>query len=351
MARRILHMDMDAFFAAVEQRRRPELVGQPVVIGGMGDPSRRGVVATASYEARVFGIHSAMPLKTAYKLNPHAVFLPVDYEAYAEESRKIKKILRNVSPLMEDVGIDEAFLDISAIERSSSDITREIKENVMAVTGLTCSIGIGPNKLLAKIASDMNKPNGYTVVEEDAVEEILWPLPVRKLLGVGPKTEIVLKGMGIERIGDLAKTARETLSLRFGSSHGNFLYLSAHGIDERPVVTFWEPKSISRETTFERDIGHWQAIAKVLAALTKEVVAELRNEKMVVKTVTIKVRFSDFETITRSKSLEEASDSETDIRKAVFACLQRVELVKKVRLLGVRLSRFEKHVQTVLDIS
>ncbi|MDR2861617.1 MAG: DNA polymerase IV [Syntrophobacterales bacterium] len=343
MSRRILHMDMDAFFAAVEQRRRPELIGKPVVVGGMGDPSSRGVVATASYEARVFGIHSAMPLKIAYKLNPQAVFLPADFETYEEESRKVKKVLRNISPLMEDVGIDEAFLDISAISRSSLEIGKEIKENVMAVTGLTCSIGIGPNKLLAKIASDMKKPDGYTVIEEDDIEDILWPLPVRKLLGVGPKTETVLKDMGVEIIGDLAKVTPEILSLRFGPSHGNFLYRAACGLDERPIVTFWEPKSISRERTFPRDIGHWQTIATVLAALTKEVVLELRQEKMIVKTITIKVRFSDFQTVTRSKSLEEASDVETDIRRAVFACLQRVELVKKVRLLGVRLSRFEKH--------
>jgi len=339
-------MDMDAFFAAVEQKRRPELIGKPVVIGGMGDPSRRGVVSTASYEARVFGIHSAMPLKTAYKLNPQAIFLPVDYEAYEAESHKIKNILRNISPLMEDVGIDEAFLDISAIDRSSWDISREIKENVMKTTGLTCSIGIGPNKLLAKIASDMKKPDGYTVIEENAVEDILWPLPVRKLLGVGPKTEIVLREMGIEKIGDLAMVTREVLSLRFGPSHGNFLYHAARGLDERPVVTFWEPKSISRERTFQRDIGHWQTIAKVLAALTSEVVSELRAERMTVKTITTKVRFSDFQTVTRSKSLEDVSDSETDIRKAVFACLQRVELVKNVRLLGVRLSHFEKHIRS-----
>jgi DNA polymerase-4 len=344
MPRRILHMDMDAFFAAVEQKRCPELIGKPVVIGGMGDPSRRGVVATASYEARIFGIHSAMPLQTAYKLNPQAIFLPVDYEAYVTESRKIKEILRNISPLMEDVGIDEAFLDISAIDRSSWDISREIKENVMKATGLTCSIGVGPNKLLAKIASDMEKPDGYTVIEENAVEDILWPLPVRKLLGVGPKTENILQEMKIEKIGDLAKVTREVLVLRFGPSHGNFLYHAARGFDEKPVVTFWEPKSISRERTFQRDIGHWQTIAKVLAALTKEVVAELRDEGMIVKTITIKVRFSDFQTVTRSKTLEDASDAETNIRKAVFACLQRVELVKNVRLLGVRLSRFEKRV-------
>jgi len=339
-------MDMDAFFAAVEQKRQPELIGKPVVIGGTGDPSSRGVVATASYEARVFGIHSAMPLKTAYKLNPQAIFLPVDYEVYAAESHKIKKILKDICPLMEDVGIDEAFLDISALDRSSWDISSEIKENVMKVTGLTCSIGIGPNKLLAKIASDMKKPDGYTVIEESDVEGILWPLPVRKLLGVGPKTEIILRKMNIEKIGDLAKVTVEALSLRFGPSHGNFLYRGARGLDERHVVTFWEPKSISRERTFERDIGHWQTIAKVLAALTKEVVSELRAERMTVKTITIKVRFSDFETVTRSKSLEETSDSETDIRKAVFACLQRVELAKNVRLLGVRLSRFEKHVHS-----
>ena len=203
-SRRILHVDMDAFFAAVEQQRRPELRGKPLVIGGNGDPMKRGVVSTASYEARRFGIHSAMPLRAAWRLCPQAVFLPVDYREYARISEVIKSVLREASTVMEDVGIDEAFLDISAIDRPLQLIAREIKERIRETTGLTCSIGIAPNKLLAKIASDMEKPDGITIITAEDVATRIWPLPVRKLRGVGPKTEEHLKGMGVETVGDLA---------------------------------------------------------------------------------------------------------------------------------------------------
>jgi len=342
MSCRIMHIDMDAFFAAVEQKRHPELMGKAVVIGGMGDPSRRGVVATASYEARVFGIRSAMPLKTAYRMNPQAVFLPVDYEAYLAESRKVKRILRDISPLMEDVGIDEAFLDITVIDRSSLEIIRETKEKIRAETGLTCSIGIGPNKLLAKIASDMEKPDGYTLIGQEDIEKILWPLPVRKLWGVGPKTEASLKNMGIERIGELAALTLDTLIATFGRSYGSFLYDASHGIDEAPLVTFWEPRSMSRETTFQKDVGHWQTVAKTLADLTREVVIGLREEGFRAKTVTVKIRFSNFQTLTRSVSLAFGSDSEGEIRKAAFACLKRIELKQRIRLIGIRLTHLDK---------
>src|SRR5512134_644582 len=187
--RRVLHMDMDAFFASVEVLRRPELRGKPLVIGGSGDPTKRGVVSTASYEARTYGIHSAMPLMKAQKLCPHAVFLPVDYHEYSRVSHIIKEILHEFSPVMEDVGIDEAFLDISESAKSSEHIAHEIKERIKGATGLTCSIGIAPNKLLAKIASDMQKPDGLTILAEKDLEARIWPLPVRKLWGVGPKTE------------------------------------------------------------------------------------------------------------------------------------------------------------------
>jgi DNA polymerase-4 len=342
MSRRILHIDMDAFFAAVEQKRHPELMGKAVVIGGMGDPSRRGVVATASYAARVFGIRSAMPLKTAYRLNPQAVFLPVDYEAYVAVSRKVKRILREISPLMEDVGIDEAFIDISDINQPTLEIIREIKKRIGQETGLTCSIGIGPNKLLAKIASDMEKPDGYTLIRQEDVEIILWPLPVRKLWGVGPKTEATLKNMGIERIGELAALEFDALVAAFGKSYGCFLYEASRGIDEEPLVTFWEPRSMSRETTFQQDVGHWQTMAKTLADLTKEVVSGLREEVFRAKTITVKIRFSDFQTLTRSVSLASGSDSEEEIRRAAFSCLKRINLNKRIRLIGIRLTHLEK---------
>lgn len=336
--RRILHVDMDAFFAAVEQQRRPELRGKPLVIGGSGDPMKRGVVSTASYEARRFGIHSAMPLRVAWRLCPEAVFLPVDYREYVRISEVIKSILREVSPNMEDVGIDEAFLDISAIGRTPEQIAREIKERIREATGLTCSIGIAPNKLLAKIASDMEKPDGITIITEKDVAARIWPLPVRKLRGVGPKTEEHLKGMGVETVGDLAALPLETLTSRFGLSHGNYLFGAARGIDNTPLATFWEPKSMSRETTFEHDVANRQALFKVLAELAGEVAAGLKREGYQGRTVTVKVRYSDFETHTHAKTLPSVSYREEEIRRAAFSCFSRFELKKKVRLIGVRVS-------------
>ena len=312
------------------------------MIGGSGDHTKRGVVATASYEARKFGIHSAMPLKTAYNLCPLAVFLPVDYEAYARESQKVKGILRNFTPAMEDVGIDEAFLDISAIEKSSEDISQGIKKDIKDETGLTCSIGIAPNKLLAKIASDMNKPDGLTVILAEDVPSILNPLPVRKLWGVGPKTEKYLNDMGIRTIGELAALPINRLVDSFGSSYGNHLYHASRGIDDSPLITDWEPKSISRETTFQNDIANWQSIAKTLADLTREVVTDMKDSGVKARTVTIKVRFSDFETVTRATTIPHASDKDEEIRKAAFACLKSVELKKRVRLIGMRASHLER---------
>lgn len=340
--RRILHIDMDAFFAAVEQKRRPELIGKPVVIGGSGDPTKRGVVATASYEARKFGIHSAMPLKTAYSLCPRAVFLPVDYEAYSKESQKVKGILRRFSAVIEDVGIDEAFLDITAIDNPSGEISQGIKKDIKDETGLTCSIGIAPNKLLAKIASDMDKPDGLTVILAEDVLSILKPLPVRKLWGIGPKTENYLKDMGIETVGELAALPIDRLVDSFGSSYGNYLYYASRGIDESPLITDWEPISISRETTFQKDIANWQFIAKTLADLTREVVTDMKDSSFKARTVTIKVRFSDFETVTRATTIPDATDKDEDLRKAAFACLKRVELKKRVRLIGMRASHLER---------
>ncbi len=333
---------MDAFFAAVEQKRKPVLIGKPVVIGGSGDPTKRGVVATASYEARKFGIHSALPLKTAYSLCPRAVFLPVDYEAYAMESQKVKSILRGITPDMENVGIDEAFLDISEIDETSEDISQRIKKEIKDETGLTCSIGIAPNKLLAKIASDMDKPDGLTVIMPEDVECILGPLTVRKLWGIGPKTEKALKDMGIETVGELASLHLETLIDRFGSSYGNYLYHASRGIDDSPLITDWEPKSISRETTFQKDMANWQFIAKTLADLTREVVTDMKDSGFKARTVTVKVRFSDFETVTRATTIPHATDGEEELRKAAFASLKRIDLRKRVRLIGMRASHLER---------
>ena len=340
--RRILHIDMDAFFAAVEEQRHPELRGKPVIIGGSGDPTKRGVVSTASYEARKYGIHSALPLRTAYNLCPEAVFLPVDYDEYSRVSEIIKTVLKEISPIMEDVGIDEAFLDMSAIHKPPDEIAQEIKKRIKEETGLTCSIGVASNKLLAKIASDMQKPDGLTIIEEKDIEGRIWLLPVRKLWGVGPKTEASLKNIGINTIGELALMPVDRLVETYGQSYGHYLHEASRGIDESPLVTHWEPKSISRETTFQTDTNNWQTIAKTIAELAEEVADDIKQKGYKGRTVTLKVRFSDFKTYTRAKTLNEPTDSIEDIRKAAFGCLKRIELKMKVRLIGVRITQFEK---------
>ena len=344
--RRILHIDMDAFFSSVEQQRHPELIRKPVVIGGGGDPTKRGVVSTASYEARKCGIHSAMPLMTAYRLCPKAIFLPVDYEEYSRVSKMFKAVLREFTEIIEDVGIDEAFLDISSIDKSSEEIAKEIKKRIKEETDLNCSIGIATNKLLAKIASDLDKPDGLTIITEEDIEKRIWPLPARKLWGVGPKTEAYLKEkMGIKTIGELAALFLERLIEEFGQSYGRYLYEASRGIDESELITHWEPKSISRETTFQIDIDHWQLIAKNLVDLIQDVVAGMKEEGYRGKTVTVKIRFNDFRTYTRAKSLDKFTDSEPEIRRAAFDCLNRFELKKKVRLIGFRISNLEKEEQ------
>ena len=334
---------MDAFFAAVEQKRNPQLLGKPVVIGGSGDPTKRGVVSTASYEARKFGIRSAMPLIKAYRLCPHAVFLPVDYKEYSRVSKKIKAILLESSPVMQDVGIDEAFLDISDVHKSSEQIADEIKGRINAEVDLTCSIGIAPNKLLAKIASDMQKPDGLTIIKETDIQTRIWPLAVRKLYGVGPKTEGHLHALKIKTIGDLASLSLEECIKNFGQSHGNYLYRASRGIDNKPLITHWEPKSTSRETTFQRDITDWQEIARHLVAVTKRVVSDLHYDGYKGRTITVKIKFSDFIQQTRGKTLLNPTDSLDIIRKTAFDCLGRFELKKKmVRLIGLRVSGLEK---------
>jgi len=341
--RRILHIDMDAFFASVEEKRNPALKGKPVVIGGMGDPSKRGVVSTANYEARKYGIHSAMPLRTAYKLCPQAVFLPVDYEAYVVVSRQFKTVLLDITSVMEDVGIDEAYLDISDKPESNEEISEKIKSGIYLKTGLTCSIGIAPNKLLAKIASDMQKPDGLTVFTGNDIESQLWPMAIRKLYGIGPKTEASLKVMNIANIGQLAALPLEILVQRFGPSYGHYLYEASRGVDESQVITHWEPKSFSREMTFQIDEKNWQTIARNIAELTKEVVSDLIGKGYAARNVTLKIRYSDFRTVTRACSTHEAVNKEDEIRRMAFSCLKRVDLTnRKVRLVGVRVGNLEK---------
>jgi len=240
------------------------------------------------------------------------------------------------------VGIDEAFLDISSIDKPSEEIAKKIKRRIKDETDLTCSIGIAPNKLLAKMASDMQKPDGFTIIKDEDVESHIWPLPARKLWGVGPKTETYLKEMGIKTIGELASLSLDRLIEEFGQSYGNYLYEASRGMDESPLITHWEPKSISRETTFQRDVDNWQVIAKTLVELTKEVVISMKEEGYQGRTITVKVRFSDFKTYTRAKTLAESTVSLDEIRRAAFDCLKRFELKKKVRLIGMRIGNLEK---------
>jgi len=340
--RRIAHIDMDAFFAAVELARRPELAGKPLVIGGRGNPRSRGVVATASYEARRYGIRSAMPLRVALELCPDAVFLPVDYAAYSAVSAKVKAALRTVSPVIQDAGVDEAYLDVSDLPGTAEEIGQTIKHRVREATGLTCSVGIAPNKRLAKIASDMQKPDGLTIIPPEEAASRIAGLPVRKVPGIGPVTEKHLASLGVHTVGDLAGLRIERLVAEFGPSRAEFLYEAARGIDDRELVTHWEPKQRSRETTFQKDTRDVQTIRRTVAALAREVAQELREDGYRGRRVGIKIRYTGFDTHTRETTLAEATDAEETVRRAAFACLQRVPLDRPVRLVGVRVGELER---------
>lgn len=334
-----MHVDMDAFFAAVEQRDNPALRGKPVVIGG--DPRRRGVVSTASYEARKFGIHSAMPLREAYERCPRAVFLPGNHAKYHRVALQIQGIFSNYTPLVEPVSLDEAFLDVSGCEQLFGDavqIGTAIKKRIAGELGLTASVGIAPNKLLAKLASDLEKPDGFVVITREKAEKVLKDLPVSRLWGVGKATEQILAGLGVKTIGALAALPVETLRRLFGTS-GEELHRLAQGIDNRPVEPFWEPKSVGNEITFERDISDPEAIRLTLLQLSEHVAWRLRQAGVAGQTVTVKFRDEGFHTITRSRSLPESVDtSETVYRTAVELWRLSGWMGKRLRLVGVSVS-------------
>lgn len=336
--RRILHADMDAFFAAVELLRRPDLHGLPVIVGGRGNPQERGVVSTASYEARKYGIHSGMPLRAAFRLCPDAVFLPVDFAAYAPVSQKVKRELRRFSRALEDVGLDEAFIDISDLPGTSADIARAVKERIKAATGLTCSVGIGPNKLLAKLATDLGKPDGLTVLTEEDIATRVWPLPVEKLLGVGPKTAAHLQKLDVKTIGGLANMPLSTLTTRLGEAHGRYLHEAAQGIDDTPIVTRWQPRSFSRQTTFQKDTADRRLLLRSLRELCRSAVQEAQERRFLVGTVGTTIRFADFETVRRQIKLARPTNSAKIIEATVRRCFSGVPLPKRVRLVGVRLA-------------
>ncbi|PWG62477.1 DNA polymerase IV [Sediminicurvatus halobius] len=335
----ILHVDMDAFFAAVELRRRPELRGQPVVVGGRGDPASRGVVSTATYEARVFGIHSGMPLRTAARLCPEAVFLPVDFAAYQAASADVFAILGRVSPVLQAVGLDEAYLDLTGHSEAPLATARALKSDIQAATGLVASVGIAPNRLLAKIASDLEKPDGLTRLTHEDVPARVWPLPVRTLHGVGPRAEARLHELGIGTIGELAGTAVEHLQSAFGERHARALLRAAHGEDERPVQTERVRKSIGRERTFQQDCRSSGRLAHEAGGMLDQVLTRLREKGLRARTVTVKLRYRDFTTHTRSLSLPSPSDDPHILHAAVHSCLFQHRLHRAVRLLGVQLSQ------------
>ena len=334
MTRAITHVDMDAFYAAVEQRDRPELRGTPVVVGA--HPKGRGVVSAASYEARVFGVTSAMPISRAARLCPHATFLPVDMEKYARESTRVMAILADFSPLVEAVSIDEAFVDLTGTETlwgPPLEAVRTIKRRVRDETGLTASAGLAANKFVAKVASDLGKPDGLVVVEAGHEAEFLAPLPVERLWGVGRVTAKTLADLGIETIGQIQRLSARTLAARMGA-HGGDLHDLAFGRDDRAVEPWSAPKSMGAETTFERDVSDRVRLDTTLRSQAERVARELRAERLAAARVTLKLRFADFHTLTRSHTADPTQDG-LEIYRRARTLLQRERLVQPVRLIGV----------------
>ncbi|WP_157268889.1 DNA polymerase IV [Azohydromonas aeria] len=367
-ARWIAHLDMDAFYASVELLRYPELRGLPVVIGGgrnsqpevLPDGTRRwarlrgyagrGVVTTATYPARAYGVHSGMGLMKAAQLAPDAILLPTDFDAYRRMSRRFKAAVAEIAPVIEDRGIDEIYIDLSDLPGVRDPVghdplggvralAQEIRNNVRAATRLTCSIGVTPNKLLSKIASDLDKPDGLTLLTLDDLPTRIWPLPVRRINGIGPKAGAKLEALGIRTIGELAQREAPWLVERFGRSYGQWLHDASHGIDDRPVVTHSEPVSLSRETTFERDLHAVRDRAQLSAIFTRlaqQVADDLARKGYRSRTIGIKLRFEDFQTVTRDLTLPSPTQDAAAIRRAAGLCLKRVDLARRLRLLGIR---------------
>jgi DNA polymerase-4 len=332
----IIHVDMDAFYASVEQRDHPELRGKPVIVGGV---KGRGVVCAASYEARKFGVHSAMPIATARRLCPQGIFVPVRMQYYAEIGRQIRPIFLSFTPLVEPLSLDEAFLDVRGCEGLFGpvpEIARQIKQRIRAETGLIASVGVAPNKYLAKLASDFGKPDGFVVLPPDKVTEFLSPLPVSRIWGVGAKGEKRLHDLGIRTIGQIASLPEKALIDRFGET-GRHIWQLAHGQDDRAVVADREAKSVSTETTFAHDIGDRAILRIWLLDLVDHLASRLRHEGIWARTIDVKIRSSDFRTVTRATTLAEATNLTNVIWKAAADLFQRSltsELVP-VRLLGV----------------
>ena len=383
--RRIAHLDMDAFYASIELLRYPQLKGMPVVIGGgrrreddmlgrlrvthpehewsehnlheipldffprISGYTGRGVITTATYAARQFGVGSAMGVMKAAKLCPDAILLPVDFDQYRHYSQRFKTIITDIAPLMENRGVDEVYIDFTDVPGGQREggrvLARLIQKAIFDDTGLTCSVGVAPNKLLAKMASEFNKPNGISIVTQDDLQSLIWPLPCRKVNGIGPKAEAKLATHDIHTIGELAQRDRVWLMQHFGKSYGAWLHDAAHGKDDRPVETESEPVSISRETTFEQDlhaVRDREALSAIFTQLCEQLAADLQRKGYVGKTIGIKLRYDNFQSVTRDQTLDHYIDQATDIRHAAGQCLKRVDLTRRLRLLGVRVGSLMK---------
>jgi nucleotidyltransferase/DNA polymerase involved in DNA repair len=343
-ARTVLHVDMDAFYAAVEQRDDPALRGRPVIVGADPRGGRgRGVVSTASYEARRFGVASAMPISQAYKLCPHGVYLPVAMEKYTRVSSQVMEILGRFTDLVEPVSIDEAFLDVTGSRRALGDgetIARRLKRDIRRQTELTASVGVAGSKLVAKVASDIQKPDGLVVVPPGGEAAFLAPLPVRRLWGVGPKLEESLARLGVATIGELASLPPERLARRFGS-HGHDLLALARGLDDRPVVADpGEAKSLGQEHTYDSDTADLARLRRTLLDLADGVARRLRHHGLKARTVTLKYRDETFQTSTRAETLAAPVDSGNDLFRTVLRLFRGVHGARKVRLLGIYASGF-----------
>ncbi|WP_431047783.1 DNA polymerase IV [Roseateles sp. L2-2] len=372
--RLIAHLDMDAFYASVELLRYPELKGLPVVVGGrrahtpqerpdgtreffkLADYTGRGVVTTSTYAARDLGVFSAMGLMKAALRAPQAILLPADFDSYRHFSRLFKAAVREIAPVVEDRGIDEIYIDLTDVpgarEAVGHDplggvraIAREIKNSVQRATGLTCSIGVTPNKLLSKIASELDKPDGLTLIMMEDLPTKIWPLPVRRINGIGPKAGAKLEGLEIHTIGELAAAAPELLLQHFGAGYSAWLHQAAWGLDERPVVTYSEPVSISRETTFERDLHAKRdrpELSRIFTALCEQLASDLQRKGYLGRTIGIKLRFEGFRTVTRDLTLDAPVQDAASIRHAAGLCLKRVDLSQRLRLLGVRVGKLSR---------
>lgn len=355
--RRIAHLDMDAFFASVELLTYPELRGQAVVVGGrnantpiinaqgdrqfsrLRDYAGRGVVTTSTYEARALGVFSGMGLMKSAALAPEAILLPANFEAYRHFSRLFKEAVASVAPHIEDRGIDEIYIDLTQIEGDSLAVAKRIKQAVFEATGLTCSIGITTNKLLSKICSELDKPDGITILDAGELATRIWPLAAKKINGIGPKANEKLAALNIHTIGELAAAPAELLVAHFGRSTGVWMTQVSQGIDERPVVTWSEPKSLSRETTFERDLHAKHDRARLSAIFTNLCVRladDLQRKGYASRTIGIKLKFADFQVVTRDLTLPDDITDGHQIRLAATECLKRVPLEQRIRLLGVR---------------